>query len=309
MATLKVPGLKFAGWEATTEPAGATYISPYTTDTVDTLYRTGNRYTVNANICFVARYKGLDITLLDNASNGETLSRNNGQKAASVTLSGRTLYKDSHWNTLCLPFDVEDGDSNDQVTFSGTPLEGATLMELDSEGTYDTDKQTGFDPATGTLYLYFKEASSITAGKPYIVKWASGSHISDPVFYNVTIANVTADVSAPNVTFRGTYSSESITEADQGVLYVGADNNLYYPNDTMNINACRAYFQLSGVVAQQPSAGVAPLRIVSNLGAEENATELRTKNEEQRTEKFIKDGIIYIRCNGITYDAMGKKIK
>jgi hypothetical protein len=45
-------------------------------------------------------------------------------------------------------------------------------MELDTEGTYD-GHQTGFDATNGTLYLYFKEATSIEAGKPYLVKWGT----------------------------------------------------------------------------------------------------------------------------------------
>ena len=300
MATLQVPGLKFVGWEASTTVSGATYVSPYTTDTADTLYRTGNKYTVSGDVSFVARYSALDITLLDDGNNGETLSRNDSMLTNSVTLSGRTLYKDGHWNTLCLPFALD--------SLTGTPLEGATLMQLDTLNTYE-GKKTGFDPTTGTLYLYFKDTTAITAGMPYIIKWASGSDIQNPVFYNVTIANVTADVSAPNVTFVGTYSSEIITEADQGVLYVGADNNLYYPNDTMNINACRAYFQLSGVVAQQPSAGVAPLRIVFSTGEENNATDLPHVEQTETAVKFIQDGVLYIRKNDIIYDALGRRVK
>ena len=58
-------------------------------------------------------YAGLDltvtlvkqVTLADNADNASAISEANNQ-LASVTLSGRTLYKDGAWNTLCLPFDV-----------------------------------------------------------------------------------------------------------------------------------------------------------------------------------------------------------
>ena len=39
----------------------------------------------------------------DNAALIETY---NGEEA-NVTLTGRTLYKDGYWNTICLPFDVE----------------------------------------------------------------------------------------------------------------------------------------------------------------------------------------------------------
>ena len=245
MATLKVPGLKFAGWEATTEPVGTTYISPYTTATADTLYRTGNRYAVSANICFVARYKGLDITLLDDASNGETLSRYDGMQANSVTLKDRTLYRDGSWNTLCLPFDVS--------SFTGTPLDGATVKTLSS---------TSFN--NGTLTLNFSDdVSTIEAGKPYIVKWepTQESNITDPVFSWVTIntaLNPVATTAAEGVTitFAGAYSPMFIGLERKNLLYLGDDNTLYYPSQAMTIGSCRAHFRLKGIEAGDPTSGV-----------------------------------------------------
>ncbi|MBO7546646.1 MAG: hypothetical protein J6T19_08090, partial [Paludibacteraceae bacterium] len=301
LATLKVPGLRFAGWEATTAPTGATYTSPYTTATADTLYRTGNRYTISANISFVARYSGLNITLLDDAGNGETLSRYDGMQAASVTLSGRTLYKDNDWNTLCLPFSL--------ASLEDTPLAGATLMELDTEGTYDTDKQTGFDPNTGTLYLYFKSATGIEAGKPYIIKWTSGDNIENPVFENVTISNLTSDVSAPYLTFKGTYSRLQYTEEDRKLLFLGTGNQLHFPDGegTTNIGSCRAYFRVQELLLSASLA--APLRIVMNLDADHTATALENALPEgQRGLKLFRDGRIYILRDGITYDILGRKI-
>ena len=95
-----------------------------------------------------------DVSLADNASNATTISKLNGFRNLDITLAGRTLYKDGDWNTLCLPFAVSN--------FTGTPLEGATVMELDG----DKSNLTG-----GTLTLNFTDATSIEAGKPYIVKW------------------------------------------------------------------------------------------------------------------------------------------
>jgi hypothetical protein len=63
--------------------------------------------------------------------------------AFDVTLADRTLFKDGAWNTLCLPFDLS--------SLTGTPLEGATLMELDTEaGSYE--HITGLDG--NKLYLF-----------------------------------------------------------------------------------------------------------------------------------------------------------
>ena len=54
-------------------------------------------------------------TLNDNADNAEVIAKYDGQSVSKVTLSGRTLYKDGSWNTLCLPFDV---------ALEGSPLAG-----------------------------------------------------------------------------------------------------------------------------------------------------------------------------------------
>ncbi|MBR4842326.1 MAG: hypothetical protein IK006_04450, partial [Bacteroidaceae bacterium] len=90
-------------------------------------------------------------------------------KQYKVILSDRTLYSDDDWNTLCLPFSLS--------SLEGTPLEGFTVKELDTETTCNGHK-TGLDGST--LYLNFKDATSIVAGWPYIVKRASFDTQSQP---------------------------------------------------------------------------------------------------------------------------------
>ena len=189
------------------------------------------------------------------SGNGTTIVDNTGS-GKNVALYGRTLYKDGAWNTLCLPFAVSD--------FTGTALEGTTVMELDTDCDYSGHK-TGFDSTTGTLYLYFKTAKAIEAGKPYIVKWATtGDNIENPVFSGVTVSSTTAStVEAKNsnlntVQFIGTYSPFALTPNDQSNLFLGTSSNaqnetqstLFYPNASNNddgkyyVNACRAYFHV-----------------------------------------------------------------
>ena len=99
-----------------------------------------------------------EIVLTDDVAQASEIANNDGI-SANVTLQGRTFYTDGSWNTLCLPFTL--------ASLSGTPLDGFTVMELDTDaGSYE--HATGLD--NGTLYLNFKNASSIEAGKPYIMK-------------------------------------------------------------------------------------------------------------------------------------------
>ena len=208
----------------------------------------------NALLCG-GKYYVTNLSLYDNASNA-TLLRDTDGKQLNVTLSGRTLFKDGNWNTLCLPFDLSSAEV-------GPLLDGTSgkLMELDTEGTYDTDKKTGFDPTTDTLRLYFKTASEIKAGRPYIVKWnkpsgydgnESDHDLTNHVFQNVKIDNSDAALTRQTVVsedgkvrFIGTFSPVAIYSADHDNLFLGTGNKLHYPQtDGYTINACRAYFHV-----------------------------------------------------------------
>ena len=113
-----------------------------------------------------------------NDSSANDLTSYNGQKY-TVTLKGRTLYLDGAWNTLCLPFSLN--------SLTGTPLEGFTVKELDTATEYNGHK-SGYDK--GTLYLNFKDATGITAGKPYIVRYISDLVISSEADWNTFAQNV-----------------------------------------------------------------------------------------------------------------------
>jgi len=299
MATLDVPGYTFIGWEATTTPTEDTYTSSYNA-TTEGLYNVGGQYTVTGNICFVARYRESDINLYDNQSNGETLNEYHGKKVSKVTLSGRTLYRDGGWNTLCLPFNVVDGDNTDEVTFTGTQLEGATVMELDTDaGSYD--HITGFE--NGTLYLNFKTATSIEAGKPYIIKWASGDNITSPEFSNVTISNSVTEVESADGTlaFTGTYSPHAYTEENKNILYLGGGNTLYYPQSGASIGSCRAYFRLQGIEAGDPTATVREFKL--NFDGEETT---RITTTDSWTSQAAKPS--GTDKAGAWYDMQGRKV-
>ena len=183
------------------------------------------------------------VTLADNADNNTAISSADGY-VANVTLSGRTLYKDGAWNTLCLPFDV---------TIAGSPLDGATARALESASISGT-----------TLTLTFGDAvTTLEAGTPYIIKWtADANYVDDnehnivsPVFSGVTIdadadGNYDTETASPAVTtdervrFLGTYKSTAFDAEDKSILLMGGNNTLYYPQSGAGIGAQRAYFKI-----------------------------------------------------------------
>ena len=200
------------------------------------------------------------LRLRDNGNNNTAISGHGGETSA-VFIAGRTLYKDGDWNTLTLPFDLGDEEAQGGHEFDGTPLEGATVMELDTEREYE-GHQTGYD-ADGTLYLYFKDATGIAAGRPYLVKWeTTGEDIENPVFLGVTIDNDNTPVTSSdgNVAFCGNYSPVALPGNDASNLYLGTQNKLYWPSDDKSINAFRAYFHVA-LDGNQPARN-----IVLNLG-------------------------------------------
>ena len=184
-----------------------------------------------------------ELVLANAADNSTRIAAANGMSGLDVTLDGRTLYKDGAWNTICLPFDV---------TISGSALDGAVARELTEASISGT-----------TLNLTFSNpVATIEAGKPYIIKWAEGTNLTedDLVFSGVTIDKTDRgyDTKALNedenpdndvvtderVRFLGTYLKTAFDEEDKSILLMGGANTLYYPQQGAAIGACRAYFKI-----------------------------------------------------------------
>ena len=178
------------------------------------------------------------VALLDNASNEETLDNYKGRKVKALMLSGRTLYADGSWNTLCLPFAL----SLDEIY---TNFGSCTLKTLESSSF-----------ANGVLTLNFTDATTIEAGKPYLIKWdSSDSDRKNPMFNYVTINDAYEAVTTEYVDFCGSFSPVTLKANDRSVLYLGADNKLYYPSTGMTVGSCRAVFCLNDITAGDLPAG------------------------------------------------------
>ena len=200
------------------------------------------------------------ITLFDNSSNQTVISRKNGKSCDAVTLQGRTLTKDGNWNTLCLPFSL----SAEQIAAS--PLADATIKTLDNSA-------SGTSLNNGTLTLKFTEATAITAGVPYIIKWAKADgyddadpetrDIKDPVFTDVTISSTepTAVTSTDGkVTFVGQYSPFNIVESgatgdNEGnkneIILMTTGNKLGYSKNARTLKTFRCHFYVPANGGQQ----------------------------------------------------------
>ncbi len=198
-------------------------------------------------LCYNGIYYWYDENLVvlgnEDAGNEELISANaystvNAKRNA--VLADRTLYKDGSWNTICLPFAVD-------LTDKDSPLYGAEAKTLTSATVSGT-----------TLTLSFgSEVTTLQAGVPYVIMWAEGDDIVNPVFterqITATYANSKSFTSEGcDVEFVGTYSPAALAPNTTSNLFIGSGNKLHYPTqEGYKVNAFRAYFKLTYAGAEQ----------------------------------------------------------
>ena len=214
--------------------------------------------------------KPLELEIIDNAENSKTIADYSGV-TANVTLKDRTLNKGGVWNTLCLPFSLN------QNQLANSPLSGATIKTLVDASV------TGYH-----VELTFGDnLTSIAAGTPYIIKWEGGDIISDIVFEDVVLETATeADrtISLDNgrVKFIGYYDAFTIQKEENPTLYyLTANNQLNYTLKERMLNACRAYFLFAANVANQAldftidfGSGMDAIEEISNLETQNSSPQL-----------------------------------
>ena len=171
----------------------------------------------------------LNIDLSNNATDNTTTIANADAATADVTLSSRTLYKDGEWNTICLPFNL---------TLEGSPLAGATAKTLTAAEMNGTHVELTFG----------ENVTELVAGTPYIIKWAGGYDIVNPLFHDVTLAASTPQTmhfDGNHIQFVGYYDAFDITPEDESIFYMTAGNELKSTAINRTLKACRAYFRFT----------------------------------------------------------------
>ena len=169
------------------------------------------------------------------ADNSSALAEANG-KWTELTFTGRTIYLDGHWNTLCLPIGVS---TEAFGSLSSTP--GFGLVELTGASLDDA----------GKLTLTFSDATSIEAGKPYLIKFPNlGTTLSEVKLTGVVDNTASTEVSlnGGRVKFIGTWSPIDVP-ASENTLYLDADDQLNWNNTDSQLQGTRAYFQLDPSLA------------------------------------------------------------
>ena len=230
-----------------------------------------------SNKYYVRVVETIHLTLYDNADNTSAIASAAADgMPRTVTLQGRTFYRDGAWNTLCLPFDLNLSDSQlDAACMDVRELTGSSFDS--STGTLTLSFTEGETKYVFSLHIYM-EMSDITvieAGKPYLIRWGTSeghpsTNLVDPVFTDVTLKSGTTDTATGNVTFCGTFDPISYAAADHSILFLGGENKLYWPEAGAHIGAFRAYFELgNGLTCGEPSSPVRAFNLGFGEGSEE----------------------------------------
>ncbi len=157
----------------------------------------------------------------------------------------RTITADK-WIGLCLPFDY------------------------DIPSGWDVRELTGVSGSGENASMKFSRATSIVAGKPYIVK--TDADVATITATNKTIATSTTDISFNGVTMKGNLKKTSIPE---GSFYISNEGSLKkLTAASATLKGFRAYFTVDG------GSGVKALSFDFDDDATGINEELRMKNEE-----------------------------
>lgn len=224
------------------------------------------------------------------------LDDTDGQEVPVVTVT-RPMNRDGYFATLCFPFDL----SAAQIAESS--LHGAEIKEF-TNATVDG----------GTLNIEFSLVDHIEAGKPYFIKFTD-PELKGDALDRLDFMEVTIDKTAPTpvthggLTMTGTYVPKAVeaqTDASdgEGVLFLGANNTLYWPNKAGTIKPFRAYFSITGGGPAHIRRGM-PAQIVEN----DDPEGISNTNTEKIAVKAIQNGMLIIEKNGVRYNAQGQIVK
>lgn len=223
---------------------------------------------------------------LDQSTDNSTAIGNSYNKSVNITLT-RPLVN-TQYNTFCLPFAMND----------------AALQSYFGAG-YDLEELTNATLDGNQLNLVFTKVNALEAGKPYLLQPSNA--ITEPmVFEGVTITANTPDntVEVANIIdFVPIYAPTELVGGNKNYLFLGADNTLFFPQATGNMNGFRAYFKVLGSMPANVKA-----RIVK---ATETATGIDpvTGNPSPVSLKQLRNGQLIIVQGDRVYNAQGQIIK
>ena len=177
--------------------------------------------------------KPIDITLEEEQDNAELLAENDGAWANATLI--RTVVTGSY-NSFAAPFEISAEQFNQ---IFGEDAKAKELIETAYED--------------GTLTMTFADATTLEAGKPYLIKVTTD--VENPTFEGITISGEKNSIETAFVNLVPTFGrTEFGNDGDDPKAFriIGAANTLYYPSTLpAQMKGFRAYLLLKEGVDTQ----------------------------------------------------------
>ena len=224
----------------------------------------------------------LDLNLSESSEDNESKLTAQLNENASLAIT-RSPLTNAQYNTICLPYSMDDDE-----------------MQLRFGEDYDLEEFVSSSIDGDVLNLTFNQVTSLVAGKPYLLKPSIDAPVLAYASVNIEAASPVDQEDDTYISFHGTFNPTELEGGNRNLLFLGADNELFWPAADGNIKGFRAYFEVKG--AAQKAAKRA--RIVKK---EEGATGIDqiTNDKLPMTNKILKDGQLLIRRDNKTYNVLG----
>ena len=190
------------------------------------------------------------------------------------------------YNTICLPFDVEEAQLK---AIFGSDVE---LLKMSTATLSGNELNLNFaDAIEGGIYR----------GTPYLIKTSKA--IVNPVFTNVEIKEKVGQATAgTDANFIGNFIAGEVPAGDQN-LFLGPNDLLYFSQNATPIKGMRAYFHVNVPGAAN---NIKAARIVKGTQV---ITEIDLVGAESKAVKTIENGQLIITIDGVRFNVMGTKIQ
>ena len=226
------------------------------------------------------------ISLSQDDSEEDFSDKIEGKTGIALNVSLTRSLTSAQYNTFCLPFALTD-EQMQEVFGEGYDLEELTSSSLDGD----------------LLNMEFTPRTDLEAGKPYLLQPAVD--VENPTFEGVTITATSPGTSTTDyIDFKAIYSPTWLTDGDESLLFLGADNTLFSPaGSTDPMKGFRGYFKTKNGV----KANAIRAHITKKTGSTTGIGDLKTDGQ-QRT-KVLRNGQLLIIRGENTYNAQGQLIK